>query len=165
MNAEVDSGAQRAFEVAVQVVRVEHAAVRSAGRVFVRAVELTGRSGLGPRGLELVRSYDDFARALASTFHELEEEVVDRIQVLHAQGRLVPGALAPALPRFMQLERELLALGLELDELAVQFAQVPDALAAPLAVFAAAVRACVATHRNELVPAVAPYFGGNAWPV
>lgn len=165
MNAEVDSGAQRAFEVAVQVVRVEHGAVRSAGRVFVRAVELTGRSGLGPRGLELVRSYDDFARALANTFHALEEEVVDRIQVLHAQGRLKPGVLVRTLPRLLQLERELLAHGLELDELELKFAQVPDALAAPLAVFVAAVRACVVAHRNELVPAVAPWFGGNAWPV
>lgn len=154
---------QRAFEVAVRVVRVEHTAVRSAGRGFVRAVESLGVAGLAEDDRALVTAYDGFARGLAHTFHELEEEVVDRIQVLHVQKRLQPGILERIKPRWMQLEAELLAHAMTLDELAQRFPSVQRELHPALSAFIASVRACVTVHRQDLTPAIAPLFGGHAW--
>ncbi|MFT3712358.1 MAG: hypothetical protein QM817_32325 [Archangium sp.] len=162
MNAESDDSAQRAFDAAVHVVRVDHSSVRDAGRGFVRAVEALGPSGLGPNGVALVRAYDDFARQLAHTFHELEEEIVDRVQVLHAQHRMAPGILARVFPRFVELERQLAAHGQQLDALSAQFSEVPPTLVFPLAVFIEAVRTCLRAHRESLLPALAPFVEGLA---
>lgn len=154
--------AQRAFEVAVQVVKVDHFAVRNSGRRFVKAVQTLTREDLGPSGLALVKAYDDFARELAHTFHELEEEIVDRVQVLHLQKRMTPGVLSRSFSRWQELEAQLVSHGVALDELSARFSEVPVVLREPLSLFVATVHACIESHRASLGPALAPYFGGGA---
>lgn len=142
-----------ALEAAVNAVRVEHHAVRATGTAFARAIEANSGVISGDL-LRAVEAWDALAKALAGTLQQLEEEIIDRVQVLYAQQRLHPGVLGRVQPRFEVLSGELTEHVATLERLGEGRDAFPVGIRPALDGFCAALRSAAAHHRDRLRPSL-----------
>lgn len=155
------------LHLAVTIIDHHHRRARVCGHAVVQAVRELGPDARRPDWAALVAAYDALAAALGPHMHEEEEVLLDRIQLLWAQRRLVFGSLQRALPILDILEAEhaqQLRLAAALDDQLASIggleAESPAAKKAidAIADFARAFRSHVRLEDEALVPMLAPFL-------
>jgi Hemerythrin HHE cation binding domain len=166
MSSSVDepTAAQLLLQLVVTVIDHHHRRAHELGQVVVLAVRELGTPADNPDWVSLISTYDALATALVEHMHEEEEMVLERVQVLHAQGRLVFGALAAAAETITALEVEhqtLRVLGARLSD-QLEASRGTLSLKNPrvhtsLVQFARALDAHLAFEERALAPVLAPF--------
>lgn len=162
-----DAAARVVLHLTVTIIDHHHRRARTCGQAVVQAVRELGPAAHGPDWAPLLAAYDGLAASLGSHMHEEEEMLLDRIQILWAQRRLVFGSLARAVPIIETLEAEhaqqlhlaaaldeQLAAGRPLEAEGPVAKKVIDAIAD----FARAFRSHVRLEDEALLPMLAPFL-------
>lgn len=102
--------ALRALQIVVAAIERHHVQARDLGRTVALCVGALGESKTNPDCKPLLEAYDALARPLGHYLHEQEELVLDRVQLLFAERKLVFGSMAGSLPSVERLAKEKRAL-------------------------------------------------------
>lgn len=167
MSVTDETASRLLLQVVVTILQFHHPRAHETGMTVVRAVRELGPRAQRPEWARPIAAYDAVARALAEHMHEEEETILDRVQILYAQKRLLAGAMSRSKPSFDDMikehaeQRDLLAV-LESHLAAIVALDGEDPAAkqvrGALSAFADALHAHLTFEDDALVPAAAPFL-------